>query len=156
MATLTKSLFSFDYPEFKMETCEGWTWVPCPTWSNPTRTCKKSYPVPCKKTRTSNFKVYAELTYPASVEEFIRKEIERCHQIAAGAAGDVIYAAATAPSVVGPEATIAAAIGAIPVAAKTYGETFWNCLQSFNLNDALKRQINGSIKHDTHKINDWH
>lgn len=139
-----------------MGTCEGWTWFSCPTLSNPTRTCKKSSPIPCKKTRTSNFKVYAELIYPANVEKSIRKEIERCHKIAAGAAAYVIYAAATAPSVVGPEATIAAAIGAIPVAAKTYGETFWKCLQFLNLTDALKRQINGSIKHKTHKINDWH
>ncbi|MEB2280093.1 hypothetical protein LAV73_08795 [Lysinibacillus xylanilyticus] len=156
MATLTKTLFSFNYPEFKGEMCEGWTWKPCPTTTNLTRTCKMSYPVPCQKTRTSNLKVYAELTYPASVEKFIRKEIERCHKIASGAAGHVIYAAATAPSVVGPEATIAAAVGAIPVAAKTYGETFWKCLQSLNLTDALKRQIKGSIKHNTHKINDWH
>lgn len=154
MAILTKQLFSLDYPELKMRE-EGWTWVPCPTRNNLTKMCKKSYQVPYK--RTSNFKVYAELTYPDSVEKSIKKEIERCHEIAAGAAGYVIYGAATAPSVVGgPPATIAAAIGAIPVAAKTYGETFWKCLQFLNLTAALKRQINGSIKHKTHKINDWH
>ncbi|MCY9549592.1 hypothetical protein [Lysinibacillus xylanilyticus] len=82
--------------------------------------------------------------------------IKKCHQIGALAAGKVIYVAATASSVVGPEATITAAIGAFPLAAKTYGEVFWNCLQCFNLADALSRQINGSIRHDTHKINDWH
>ncbi|MDA2180102.1 hypothetical protein PDN34_26420 [Bacillus cereus] len=157
MATLTKSLFSFDYPEVKATTCAGgWTWIPCPTLSNPGKMCKQHYNVPCTQKRTSRFGVYADLTYPASVEEFIRKEIERCHLIASAAAGNVIYGAATASSVVGPEATIAAAIGAIPLAAKTYGESFWGCLQSFNLTDALKRQINGSIRHETHKLNDWH
>ena len=157
MAVYTRNLYSFDYPEFKADICvTGWTWVPCPTWSNPGRVCKQEIQTPCMKTRTSRFRVYVEVVYPENLEEFVKREIDRCHIIASGIATDVIYTAATASSVVGPEATITAAIAAIPAAAKAYGNSFWNCLSTFSLSDAVKRQINASLNHDTAKINDWH
>ncbi|WP_217558744.1 hypothetical protein [Paenibacillus sp. GbtcB18] len=151
-----KTLFSFEYPEFKAATCvTGWTWVPCPTWSNPGRTCKQEIKLPCTQTRKSRFRVYAEATYPETLEEAVKREIERCHLIAAGLAANVVYSAATASSVVGPQATITAAIGSIPAALQVYLKSFLECLEGLNISDALRRQIKGDIKHATNKISDW-
>jgi hypothetical protein len=152
-----KNLFSFEYPEFKVTTCvSGWTWVPCPIWSNPGRTCKQEIKTPCTQTRKSRFRVYAKATYPETLEEAVKREIERCHLAAAAVATSVVYSAATASSVVGPQATIAAAIGSIPAALRAYLDSFLKCIQGLNISDALKNQIKADIKHETKKISDWH
>ncbi|QHZ46984.1 hypothetical protein [Bacillus sp. NSP9.1] len=156
MATLDKTLFSFEYPEFMASTCvTGWTYVPCPTWQNPGRMCRQDITAPCMKTRTSRFRVYAYVRYPDTLEEVVRSEIQRCHLIAAAVATNVVYTAATASSVVGPQATIAAAIGAIPGALEAYLQSFWNCLTSLNLSDVIKRQIEIDVRRETVRLTDW-
>ncbi|MCD1261778.1 hypothetical protein B5M42_023560 [Paenibacillus athensensis] len=151
-----KTLFSFEYPEFKMATCvTGWTWIPCPTLSNPGRKCKQEIKMPCSKTRKSRFRVYAEVTYPATLEEAIKREIENCHLIAAGIATSVVVDAASASSVVGPQATIAAAIGAIPAALRAYLDSFVKCIEGLNVSDAVKREIKADVKHGTTVVSDW-
>ncbi|MCB7160419.1 hypothetical protein LI071_07040 [Bacillus subtilis] len=156
MAVLDKTLFSFEYPEVMATTCvTGWTYIPCPTWSRPGRMCRQDIVLPCVKTRRSRFRVYAYLRYPDTFEDVVRSEIERCHLIAAGVATNIVYAAATASSVVGPQATIAAAVGAIPPALEAYIQSFWNCLTSLNLSDVVRRQFEADIKQETVRITDW-
>ncbi|MCB2362358.1 hypothetical protein [Clostridium estertheticum] len=97
MARIEKNIWSFKYPEFKFETCvTGWTWVPCPIWSNPGRMCKKDIIGPCKKTKTSQFRVFVAITYPDNVGDVVKREINRCGDIALGVATGVIIKAATA------------------------------------------------------------
>ncbi|BCA37451.1 hypothetical protein BwiPL1_58330 (plasmid) [Bacillus wiedmannii] len=156
MSVLRKTIFQLEYPEVKKDTCvTGWTYVPCGSLWHP-KMCKQNITLPCVKSRKSKFEVYAKLVHPESVEGFLKKEIERCHYIAAGVASNFVYAAATASGIVGPEATIGAAVGAVPGAVKIYLGSFWACIKSFNLSDALKRQINGDVKYETHKLSNWH
>lgn len=156
MGVIEKDLYSFNYPEFKASMCKtGWTWVPCPTWSNPTKTCKQDINVPCTKTKTSRFRVYVRVDYPDSLEPVIRQRVQNCHVTAAGVAAGVIYTAATASNVVGPAATIAAAIGAIGPAAEAYGKSFYACLTTLNLPDAIKNNIKANLYHEDKGITDW-
>lgn len=157
MATLDKTLFSLDFPEFMASTCViGWTYMPCPTIPNPGRMCRQDIMGPCMKTRKSKFRVYAYLRYPETLEEVVGSEIQRCHLIASGVATNIIYTAATASTVVGPQATIAAAIGSVPAALRAYIDSFWNCLTSLNLSDVVKRQIDMDVKYETKRLTDWH
>lgn len=156
MARIEKNIWSFKYPEFKVEKCvTGWTWVPCPTWNNPGRKCKKDIQGPCKKTKTSQFRVFVAITYPDNVGDVVKREINRCSDIALGIATGVIIKAATASSVVGPQATIAAAIGAIGPAAKAYGESFYTCLASINVSKVIRDQIKASLSHEDKAITGW-
>ncbi|MBO3284761.1 hypothetical protein [Paenibacillus polymyxa] len=153
---MQKNLFTFEYPEFKVTTCvTGWTNVPCPTFTNPGRMCKQDIKLPCTQTRKSRFRVYAEVIYPESLEAVVRREVEQCHLTASGLATETIYAAATASSVVGPQATISAAIGAIPAALKVYMESFTSCIKGINMSDTLRREIKADIKRSTTVISDW-
>ncbi|PDY79736.1 hypothetical protein [Bacillus cereus] len=156
MGVIEKDLYSLNYPEFKAAMCKtGWTWIPCPTWSNPTKKCKQDINTPCTKTKTSRFRVYVRVDYPDSLEPVIRQRVQNCHVTAAGVAAGVIYTAATASSVVGPAATIAAAIGAIGPAAEAYGKSFYTCLTTLNLPDAIKNNIKANLYHEDKGITDW-
>lgn len=157
MGRYEKNLFSFDYPEFKGDTCKtGWTYVPCPTWSNPTRTCRQDIKTPCIKRRTSRFRVYAYVTYPDSVEDYVKKEIEHCNLIAAGAATTVITLAVSSSAAATPAAQISAAAAAIPAAVEAYSKSFWSCITSFSISSSIGRQIKYDIVKQTYKLNDWH
>lgn len=156
MGRIEKNIWSFKYPEFKVDTCvTGWTWVPCPTWKNPGRKCKKDIMGPCKKTKTSQFRIFVLIIYPDTVEEVVRREINKCADVALGVATSVIVDAATASSVVGPQATIAAAIGAIGPAAKAYGESFYTCLTNINVSQVIRDHIKVDLKYETKGITGW-
>ena len=155
MASIEKDLFSFKYPEFKVSTCvTGWTNIPCGTLLHP-KWCKQEIKAPCTQTKTSQFRVYVLVTYPDTVEEVVKREINRCHNIAVGVATAVIVKAATASSVVGPQATIAAAIGAIGPAAKAYGESFYACLAATSIPTVIRNQIKANLYHEDKGITGW-
>ena len=156
MAVMERDLWSFEYPEFKTETCvTGWTYMPCPTWSNPGRMCKQDITGICTKTKTSRFRVYVRIEYPDSAEAWIREQIDKCHYAGAEAAATVIIEAATASSVVGPVATISAAIASIPAAAEAYGKAFYGCIEAIQLSQVYKDLINATIHHEDKGITDW-
>ncbi|EFZ2114145.1 hypothetical protein BOY45_004076 [Shigella flexneri] len=157
MGRQERTLFFLKYPEFKVDMCvTGWTWIPCPIWSNPGRLCKQNIKTPCKKTRESRFRVYAYVTYPDTVEEAVEKIINDCHLIAASVAADVIITAVAGASAGSPASQIAAGAAAIPVAISAYGNAFWNCLSGTTVSSAIKSQISYDITHETKKISDWH
>ncbi|WJX05715.1 hypothetical protein [Bacillus cereus] len=153
MAKIEKNLFSFKYPEYKVTNCvTGWTWGVCGSGLN-LHKCKVDIHGPCKQTKISQFRVYVLVTYPDDVEESVKKEINRCHNIAVTVATGVIIKAATASSVVGPQATIAAAIGAIGPAAKAYGSSFYGCLNTIPV--SIRDKIKASIKHEDKGLTGW-
>lgn len=155
MGQINKTLYSFDYPEFKVGTCvTGWTWIPCgPLWHP--KKCKQEIKSPCKKTRTSRFRVYVLVTYPDSAEPVIEREIQRCHEQSVGAAIAVIATAVSGSSVGTPAAMMEAAIAATPSAAQEYGRTFWQCITNISASDVIKREIKAVLNHETIKLSDW-
>ncbi|MCB2295759.1 hypothetical protein LGK95_19985 [Clostridium algoriphilum] len=156
MAKVEKNIWSFKYPEFQFEKCvTGWTWFPCPTLREPGRMCKKNIQGLCKKTKTSQFRVFVKITYPDNVGDVVKREINRCSDIALGVATGIIIKAATASSVVGPQATIAAAIGAIGPAAKAYGASFYACLARTSVSQVIRDQIKASLSHEDKAITGW-
>lgn len=156
MGVFIKDLFSFNYPEFKTEKCvTGWTWSLCPSLSNPTKKCKQNIYGLCTKTKTSRFRIYAKADYPNSVDDYVKKQIEKCHLAAAGVAANIIYSAATASGVVGPQATIVAAVGAIPAAAEGYSKSFYSCINTLQLSNAAKDLIKVKIHKEDKGLTDW-
>ncbi|MGL4912150.1 MAG: hypothetical protein ACRC3Y_06920 [Romboutsia sp.] len=156
MGQIIKTLYSIDYPEVKTQTCvTGWTWIPCPTATNWTKQCKQEIKAPCVKTKTSRFRVYVRLTYPDTLQDAIKRQIDSCHAVAFGIASGIIISAATAPAITGPQSAIAAAIAAVPAAAKAYSDSFYTCLTTYNISSAIKNQIKGNIIYDTVTIKDW-
>lgn len=155
LGRIEKTLFSFDYPEFKVSTCvTGWTYMPCGSLLNP-KMCKKDIKVPCTKTKTSRFRIYILVTYPDSAEQVVRDAIDRCHDLATGVAIGIITKAATASTVVGPQATIAAAIGAIGPAAAAYGNSFYGCLAAVSMPDVIRNNIKAEIQKEDKGLTGW-
>lgn len=155
MAQLEKTLYSIDYPEFKNETCKGWTWSLCPTWKDPFKKCKQEYNVPCVMKRTSNLRIFIRLDYPDSLEPRIKQILNECHEKGARDAITVIASAAAVASTSGPQSAVAAAIASIKPAAETYGNSFWNCLYSVNIPNELRDQIKGNIYYNTKNLSNW-
>ena len=117
--------------------------------------CKQYIPGICKKTKTSQFRVFVAITYPDNVGDVVKREINRCSDIALGVATGIIIKAATASSVVGPQATIAAAIGAIGPAAKAYGGSFYACLARTSVSQGIRDQIKASLSYGNKAITGW-
>lgn len=155
-AITEKTIFSLPYPEFKADKCKQYYNYPCPTLTNPGRTCRGWTWSACTKTKLSELRIYAKVEYPDTAEEVVKKHINNCHLVASGFAAKVIYAAATAPALGTPAAQAAAAIAAVPAAAKAYGDSFWKCLTGISIPGVIKSNIKAKIAWERRTIRDWH
>lgn len=138
-----RKLFGVRYPEFKMDTCKK-------TYKTPFGKIRIKYP--CLKTRESEINVYAFLTFPTDLEQFVKDQLNKCLDQASVAA----TTSALNTFYITPGTPIERVLAGISVGYQTLQSTFLACVQAIPSWDTIRDNIDYGIDHEEIKINDWH